>query len=142
MFSLLSHDQIFLMETLLWPPPALEIKSEPVRLCVIWPPSPTSSVNPMRAGTRGGHNVCNSSLNSWADRDDQAQPPAFAQCACFARLAWPGGKDLHFPYRSSELRMGSCRSLPSPYFLECGRHTGIINPPPPALSGSDGLKGL
>lgn len=50
---MLKCDQLFPVETFLWSLIAREIKSEPVRVHGIQSPSLASSVNYLRAGTRG-----------------------------------------------------------------------------------------
>ena len=80
--------------------------------------------------------------NSWADRDDRIQPQSqLGVPAGSAGPEWPGGKDSHFPCRSSEVRMGPQRSPSSPRLLEHKRHTGILSPSPPASSGSARVQG-
>ena len=112
--TVLRHDWAFLVGTILWPPFALEIKYELVRLRVIWPPSPTSSTNPTRAGPEEA-TLCATHPDSRADRDDGTQPPSQHRVpAGSCGLDWPGGKDCHFPCWNREVRMGPQRNSPLP----------------------------
>lgn len=104
--TMLKGEQAFPVETLLWPLISPEIKSEPARVPVIQPPSPTSSASALRAGTRGGQNLHNFSPTAGSTEMASLAHVLSALCLWVCRPGWSG-----------EASPGPCRSgepLPSP----------------------------